>query len=194
MLAKISQDVTSQLRHEQELAEANHRLELLATTDSLTGLARRRVFEERAQIELSVSMRKHREFSILMVDIDNFKRRNDTFGHAAGDEALQVLANVVQSCVRVVDLAARLGGEEFAILLPETGTEGAMILAGRIQSALAKANHGPVPLTISIGIAALDATTTTWRDVLNHADDAMYEAKRRGKNQAVSYEEAGSRK
>ena len=196
MLAKISQDVTSQLKHERALAEANRRLELLATTDSLTGLARRRVFEERSEIEFAASRRKPREFSILMMDIDNFKHRNDTFGHAAGDEALKVLANVLHSTVRLVDLAARLGGEEFAVLLPETGTEGAMILAERIQSALAEADHGPVPLTISIGIAALDAGMTAWQEVLTHADEAMYEAKRRGKNRVVSYEEqeVGNRK
>jgi diguanylate cyclase (GGDEF)-like protein len=184
------------LRHEQELADANHRLELLATTDSLTGLARRRVFEARAELEMEAYRRKHREFSILLMDIDNFKQRNDTFGHAAGDAALKVLAKVVQSCVRVGDLAARLGGEEFAILLPETGTVGAMNLAGRIQSALAKAFHGPAPLTISIGVASLDPGTTAWQDVLTHADGAMYEAKRRGKNQAViaQGQEIGSRK
>jgi diguanylate cyclase (GGDEF)-like protein/PAS domain S-box-containing protein len=187
MLAKISQDITAQLKQQEALAAANRQLELLAMTDALTGLANRRAFESRAAIEYSVALRKQRPLSILTMDIDNFKLRNDTYGHAAGDEALKVLGAVLKSCVRSGDVAARLGGEEFAFLLPETGEEGAMGLAARIQSLLHQAAHGPIELTVSVGVSTTDPTTRNWQRLLARADDAMYEAKRAGKNRALHH-------
>lgn len=187
MLAKISQDMTEQLKIQEELAEANRMLTLLAMTDSLTGLATRRVFESRAEIEFAVAKRNGRALSILVMDIDNFKKRNDTYGHAAGDEALKVLGTVISTCVRKGDVAARLGGEEFGLLLPETGMDGAMDLAERFRSMLQLADHGPVALTVSIGIATLDQATPAWEQMITKADDAMYEAKRSGKNRALHH-------
>jgi len=188
MLAKVSQDITAELRHQEALAAANRQLQLLATTDSLTGLARRGVFELQAENEFALFKRNHLPLSILLLDIDNFKYRNDTFGHAAGDEALKVLAGVLRACVRAGDLVARIGGEEFAFLLPQTTSAGAMSLAKRIQETLRAAEHGPLPLTVSIGIATSEEGTPAWRHVLARADEAMYEVKQTGKNRAITYD------
>ena len=172
MLAKISQDITAQMRQQEELADASRRLELLAMTDALTGLSNRRAFESRAEIEFSICIKRHRPLSILVLDVDNFKRRNDTYGHAAGDEALRVLGKVLKDCVRVGDIASRLGGEEFGFLLPETDAKSAMGIAERVQVMLRLATNGPLELTVSIGVATLDKTTHTWERLLSRADDS----------------------
>ncbi len=181
-------DVTDQLRREEALAAANLQLEMLATTDSLTGLANRRVFETRAAIEFSVARRGRRPLSVLMMDIDNFKWRNDTYGHAAGDAALAALGQILRDCVRMGDVAARLGGEEFGFLLPDTGPAGAMELAHRVQVLLAELPGAPAALTISVGIASLSETTEDWERLLSRADAAMYEAKRAGKNRVFHFD------
>ena len=191
MLAKISQDISDQLRSQDELAEANRQLTLLATTDSLTGLSRRRVFESRAETEFVTARRSNRALSILVMDIDNFKKRNDSFGHAAGDEALKVLGATVSACIRRGDVAARMGGEEFGLLLPDTDDRGAMDFAERLRLALSLADHGPVALTVSVGVSTLDKSTATWEHMLSRADDAMYEAKRTGKNRALHHNRMG---
>lgn len=186
MLAKISQDITDQLTREDELAAANRQLEVLAMTDTLTGVSNRRAFESRAEIEFALVARKHLPLSILVLDIDNFKQRNDAFGHAVGDEALKALAHVLKNCIRGKDLAARLGGEEFGLLLPETDTDAAMRVAERVQAALRAAPHGPVVLTVSIGVATTaDKRVSSWERLLSEADDAMYVAKRTGKNRTI---------
>jgi diguanylate cyclase (GGDEF)-like protein/PAS domain S-box-containing protein len=197
LLAGMAIDVTADSRREEELALSNTRLELLAATDPLTGLSNRRVFEERAPVEFAVARRKMRPLSILVMDIDNFKRRNDLQGHAAGDEALRMFSDVLRACTRSGDLAARIGGEEFAYLLPETDSAGAHALGGRIQAALREAqlrdlypltHNNPMELTVSIGVATIDRTTPTWERLLCRADDAMYEAKRTGKNRIVVHD------
>lgn len=185
LIAGVAVDITDEVKREEALSEANSKLEQLATTDSLTGLPNRRVFEERAAIEFSIAARKDRPLSIMITDVDNFKKRNDEFGHAAGDEALRTLGQVLLENVRVGDLAARLGGEEFGFLLLESAAEGAMAFAERIQAHLRQIPTGPAQLTVSIGIASLDQTTRTWERLLARADDAMYEAKRSGKNRTV---------
>src|SRR5258708_1132754 len=187
MLAGAAVDMTDQIKREEELAAANRQLEFLATTDVLTGLPNRRAFEARAEIEFSVAKRKRSPLSFVVIDIDNFKQRNDTYGHAAGDHALKVLGTVLKAGVRMGDFAARIGGEEFGILLPETDVEGAMDLANRIQSMLQLPAHAPLALTISVGLASLDSTTPTWEKLVSNADDAMYEAKHAGKDRGVNY-------
>jgi len=187
MLARISRDITDEVRQAEALAEAHAKLELLATTDSLTGLLLRRVFSARAEAEFASWKRYGQPLSILTIDVDDFKRRNDTLGHAAGDQALKIIGKVLQSCIRNTDIAARLGGEEFGILLPNTNLEGAMELAVRIQQRLRHEDAGPTPLTLSMGAAGACDITSTWELVLAHADEAMYQAKRSGKNCALCY-------
>ena len=188
LLAGVTMDMTEQVNREEALAKANRQLELLATSDSLTGLFNRRVFGSRAAIEFSKARRSRRPLSVLVVDIDNFKRRNDTYGHAAGDAALQTVGKILSGCVRMGDTAARLGGEEFAFLLPDTKASGANDLALRIQAALSQQVQGPAPLTVSLGVSSMRDDIQSWEQLLSRADDAMYEAKRSGKNRIVHYD------
>lgn len=187
LLATISQDITEQTHRQEELAEANQQLKVLATTDSLTDLSTRRVFETRAEIEFSIARRKHRDLSMIVMDIDDFKIRNDRFGHAKGDDALRSVGKALRSSIRLGDTAARIGGEEFALLLPEINSVVAMELAKRIQNALRREDSGPLPLTLSIGVSSLDDTTNDWSVLLSQADEAMYEAKRSGKNKVIEH-------
>ncbi len=173
------------LEQKKALAHANEELRRLANTDSLTGLANRRTFEERMRVQFALASRSDRPLSVLMMDVDNFKHRNDTFGHAAGDGALRAIGFVLGEIVRLGDLAARLGGEEFAVLLPETDADHAHTVAQRIRAGLAHCPLNSGAITISIGIAAKESTVHSWQRLLECSDDAMYEAKRTGKDRIV---------
>ena len=167
------------------LARANEELRRLASTDSLTGLANRRAFEERMRVQFALAVRSGRPLSVLMIDVDDFKHRNDTFGHAAGDEALRAIGFILNEIVRVGDLAARLGGEEFAVLLPETDADHARTVAQRIRQGLAHYPLNSGPITVSIGIASKEIAVHSWQRLLECSDDAMYEAKKTGKDRIV---------
>jgi diguanylate cyclase (GGDEF)-like protein/PAS domain S-box-containing protein len=184
-LAGIVIDMTDLLTYKEKLEVANERLEQLATTDTLTGLRNRRIFEERAEVEFQMARRKKRPLAMLVLDIDNFKKRNDLFGHAMGDLALKQLGAILQSAGRIGDLPARIGGEEFAFLLPETTGEEALNVAERIHQKLREIAEGRFPLTVSIGVASMHVATAGWRRLLACADDAMYVAKTSGKNRTV---------
>jgi len=188
LLAGVTVDMTEQVNREEALGKANLQLELLATTDSLTALFNSRVFGTRAAIEFATAKRSQRPLSILVMDIDNFKPRNDTYGHAAGDAALQTVGRILNGCVRVGDIAARLGGEEFGFLLPDTNASGAIDLAFRVQTALSQQVQGPTPLTVSVGVSSMTEEIDSWEQLLRSADDAMYEAKRSGKNRVVHHD------
>lgn len=194
LIGGVSIDVTDELKRSEEiqtyqhkLEEANHQLEELATTDSLTGLANRRVFDEHIATEFSQARRKKRSLSVLMLDIDRFKRRNDLYGHHQGDLALQQFASLLKQSVREADLAARYGGEEFVAVLPETDDVQAMQLAERILATIRSATWQKEPLTVSIGVATLQPATTSAKRLVNLADEALYVAKQNGRNRAVSY-------
>jgi diguanylate cyclase (GGDEF)-like protein len=172
-------------RYQRELEEANDQLRNLAVTDELTGLRNRRAFEERLVMEFSMARRRKRELAVLLLDADDFKAINDRWGHAAGDEVLRRLGMILRTTVRLPDLPARYGGEEFAVLLPECGEEGAMGLARRIMQRVATEDWDNEPLTISIGMAAMNESLENGFQLVELADDALYAAKRAGKNRAI---------
>jgi len=174
--------------HNAQLVE---RLEELATHDELTGLPNRRLFDRRLERTLARVHRYDREVSVLALDIDHFKQLNDTHGHAAGDEALIALARCLEENIREVDTAARVGGEELWVLLPQTGLEAAADIAEKLRTEIASL---PVPgaaeqplgyFSCSIGVASLSANETQ-AELLKRADDALYEAKHGGRDRVVA--------
>jgi two-component system chemotaxis family response regulator WspR len=175
---------------QRQLMEANLELQRLTNLDGLTGLNNRRRFDEYADAEWRRAAREGIEFSLLIVDVDDFKRYNDTYGHIAGDSVLkQVAATIRTSCSRPADLPARFGGEEFAIILPGADLSGARHVAEAIRQAVdaaciphsASTNGSHVTLSVG-GIATKPKAGQSLLDALVEADKALYEAKRRGKN------------
>jgi len=160
-----------------------------AFTDHLTGLANRRRFERQLEREVARMERYGHPFSLLMIDIDSFKDLNDSFGHDAGDEAIRRLSKVLREGTRGIDLAARIGGEEFAVLLVETSREGGLEVAERLRAAI-KTLEIPSArfITASFGVAECPGDAQTAADVLKAADVALYEAKRNGRDRVVAME------
>jgi diguanylate cyclase (GGDEF)-like protein len=162
---------------------------ILSAADTLTGLQNRRTFEERWHGEAARARRYGRPISIAAVDIDYFKQFNDTYGHAAGDAALRSVGRVIRSRVRAGDFAARIGGEEFAIALPETNSTNAMTMAEQIRQSIADtqvriAGHRrPVNVTVSIGVASWPEHGEEISRLLERADNRLYEAKLAGRDQ-----------
>lgn len=169
-----------------QLEEMLTRVETLAITDPLTGLFNRRRFESILTLEFKKASRYQTPLSCMMIDIDHFKSINDTFGHRTGDVILKEIANIIQKNIRDVDTASRWGGEEFAVLIPNTTKENAIQPANRILKAVSKHSFpdiGGKNITVSIGIADLMDPAITDEERLVHAADlAMYEAKRKGRN------------
>jgi two-component system cell cycle response regulator len=169
-----------------ELEAARDHLERLASTDVLTEVSSRRGWFEIAATEFSRSRRYGRAVSLLIVDLDFFKRVNDTFGHDAGDRVLQTFASLLRLECRQSDVVGRIGGEEFAVLLPETSLRAAQRLAGRIGAACRTLKvataAGEVGCTCSIGISELRPDDFTIDDVMRRADAALYEAKHTGRD------------
>lgn len=157
-----------------------------ATTDHLTGLANRRRFERQLEREVARTARHERPFSLVLLDLDDFKQVNDTHGHEAGDVAIQSLARVLQQGTRGIDLAARVGGEEFAVILTETNLAGAAEVAERLRLTL-KATEIPVigHIAASFGVAECPSQGLTARELVASADAALYEAKRQGRDRVV---------
>lgn len=176
----MSTDMTERKRLEDELLR-------LATTDDLTRLSNRRHFLEQAETTLSRSRRYSEPLALLMCDIDFFKNINDTFGHAVGDQALCRVAEIIRGSLRDTDLAGRIGGEEFAIMLVQTSLENAHEVADRLRQTIEAApilldDGQHIQLTISIGVATPAYPMETLATLLQHADQALYAAKRQGRN------------
>lgn len=172
-----------------ELQEANARLETLAVTDGLTGVFNHRRFQEALAQEAQRSARNQRKFSVMMVDVDHFKRFNDTLGHPAGDELLRNLARTLKRELRVTDLIARYGGEEFAVILPDTDQDVAHAAAERLRAAVEKDLNPPdraARVTVSVGVATYAADGDAPQTILIAADKAMYSAKNSGRNRVVA--------
>jgi len=168
--------------YQRELEEANAKLLELAVTDGLTGLRNRRAFEASLDHEYEVSLRYGHPLSLLMLDIDNFKSFNDTFGHQEGDRILCHVASLLDGNCRTTDMVARYGGEEFAIILPNTPKEAAADLAERFRWVIAESHVIRHQVTISIGLATLNASIASRSEFVEQADAALYQAKREGKN------------
>lgn len=166
--------------------------------DALTGLNNRRFFISTLEREIARAQRRHRVFSVALLDLDLFKQVNDTLGHLAGDAVLRGFCRVVNGRIRKDDVAARIGGEEFALLLPETGLEDAMEVAESLRQVVADhdfiADDKPVKITVSLGCVQWDAGMRNYSDVLRAADTALYKAKDAGRNcvRTLSREEASS--
>lgn len=173
----------------QELRAQKDAAEQAARTDALTGVASRRAFSEAAEAEMQRALRYRTELSLLMMDLDHFKAVNDTHGHVTGDAVLVSFAQTVLQQVRKVDLVARLGGEEFVVLLPNITAEQSMALAERIRLAFANSHlqvdGKPLHFTVSIGVAQFDPRELTLNGWLSRADAALYRAKALGRNRVV---------
>jgi diguanylate cyclase (GGDEF)-like protein/putative nucleotidyltransferase with HDIG domain len=159
-----------------------------ARTDPLTGLLNRRGFRELLDLELERARRSNLSMSVVAGDIDHFKEVNDRSGHQVGDSALQRIARVLESAKRRIDVISRVGGEEFALILPDTDHSGALLVAERLRCALLdEFSEDAVPITISFGIACFRAHGETAASLLRAADDALYAAKESGRNRSVVF-------
>ncbi len=175
-------DITARKQFERRLKE-------MATTDSLTGLSNRRYFMEQAEFQLQQAVRYERPLSIMMFDLDHFKRINDTYGHDAGDQVLQSVAKVVKEIFRSVDIIGRIGGEEFSVAMPETDLDNAKKAGERLRRGLmqarVKTQDKTIEFTASIGITQLTDQKTTLAQMLKQADESLYQAKKEGRNRVI---------
>jgi diguanylate cyclase (GGDEF)-like protein len=172
--------------HAQSLQE---QLARLARVDQLTGLLNRRSLEEAAQREVDRAVRSEEPLWVFMIDIDHFKKVNDRLGHQAGDRVLQQVAAALASTLRPYDALGRYGGEEFALVLPGVGSSAAVVIADRLRAAVKLAARGETrasaEVTASVGAAQLAEGEADWYAALGRADEAMYEAKRQGRDRSV---------
>jgi len=172
------------------LGEDMSALQILADTDPLTRLLNRRAFQVYAADAMNYFRRYNRDLAILMVDIDFFKRVNDTYGHSVGDDVIQAVGDIVSSSVRTTDKVARFGGEEFVVLLREIDATAARTLADRIRQTIADRliatrSHETINVTASIGLAIASRDDRDITDVMERADRALYRAKSGGRNLVV---------
>lgn len=178
------------LHKNSKLIQAEQLIRALANTDPLTGLKNRRHFFEIAAREFTRTKRYDLPLSVMMIDADHFKSINDSFGHATGDMVLCQLVAKMSESLRETDVFGRLGGEEFAILLPQTTLAGATVLAERMRENIAAmsigTDKGPLHLTVSIGLSARSHQTPSFAGMLHEADSAMYRAKEAGRNKVMA--------
>jgi diguanylate cyclase (GGDEF)-like protein/PAS domain S-box-containing protein len=174
--------------------EASEQLRLTQACDHLTGIANRRTFFEAGEIELARWRRQPRPLSLLLLDADHFKAINDQHGHPAGDAVLRDLAATLSANFREVDVVARVGGEEFAVLLPSTALEGALAVARRLLAAIAarrvSADGTDIAYSVSGGVAAMDDGVSGLDALMKRADEALYAAKRAGRNRIAQWQPA----
>jgi diguanylate cyclase (GGDEF)-like protein len=183
LLRTVADQVAVAVNHARLFQQMQHQ----ALTDGLTGCFNRRFFEIQLERDLHLATRMRQPVSLILLDIDHFKRVNDTHGHDAGDAALRILANALREEVRGVDTAARYGGEEFAIILPQAGPEGAMVVAERLRSRIERTEvPGVGCITASLGVATFPLDASSRELLVTSADRALYLAKRSGRNKVCS--------
>jgi diguanylate cyclase (GGDEF)-like protein len=182
----LSHDGIRRLELTQALTLEKAKAETLARTDALTALLNRRALMEVGLASFANAVRHDRPFSVVMLDVDHFKRTNDRWGHSAGDVVLVGVADTVRSVIRTADLAGRIGGEEFAIFLPDTDAPGAVALAERLRLAVsdhqAEYEGQAIAITISLGVAERTPQDDSLEPIMRRADTALYEAKKNGRN------------
>lgn len=186
--------VTRQLASAFKTSRLHKQVTELSLKDPLTGIYNRRYFDIFLNNETSRSIRAGTHLTVIMLDIDHFKKYNDTFGHPAGDKVLQNLAFCIREGRRNTDVAARIGGEEFALVLPGTDLEGARIVAEKIQEIIRNSPNFEHPITVSMGISVLSRTDTQAETLIKQADMALYEAKQTGRNRICVFEGPNHRK
>jgi diguanylate cyclase (GGDEF)-like protein len=187
-LGRYSDKITDQ---SDSVKERLDKVSLMAITDALTNVNNARYLHDQLSIETESAKRYDTPLTCLMLDIDDFKRINDTFGHPSGDIVLVTLAGILQQCVRRVDIVGRLGGEEFLVIMPHTSFDPGFQIAERIRQAVQrwpfKIGGAEIPVTVSIGVACYPGHGIDDKiALLKAADDALYEAKRTGKNRTAS--------
>lgn len=183
---------------QKELMETNRRLELLSITDGLTKLNNHRYLQDELARAFEEAQRYERPLSLAMIDIDFFKKVNDTYGHAVGDDVLKRVAKLYRESVRSTDLVARYGGEEFAVMMPETNLEDGITFAEKIRNMIEstplETQIGPLSITVSVGVASVPHTRIhTAKELIVAADKALYRAKRGGRNQVQAERRRDSR-
>lgn len=186
----IIYDVTNVAVNKMQLEAANAQLQELAQHDGLTGLLNRRHWESCLEREFARHSRYNNPASLVMFDIDHFKRLNDTYGHQAGDEVIRRVAGLTRQMVRDTDFAGRYGGEEFVVLLPDTPLDGATLFAERLRKAIEDMEivheQGSLGCSVSIGVACIRADTSNHKTLIEQADKALYQAKWAGRNRVIS--------
>ena len=195
MLLIVGFDRSAEVDRLQKIESLNHQLQLMATTDALTGCLNRGGIEEQLNVEMERLGRNGQTFSILLLDIDFFKRINDSYGHDVGDEVLKSVVAVVSQTIRAIDSLGRWGGEEFLLLLPSTDRESAIALAERIRHAVASLNVSvpqgeAIEVTVSIGVAEAAADQFTIDRLIKLADERLYRAKEQGRNRVIASSES----
>ena len=190
--AHIIEELARTQKETELLKEQLHESQQKMLRDPLTGLPNRLAYEERIALEMNRSSRNHAPFSLAIWDIDHFKKVNDTYGHDAGDKVLKLLAKIIVSRVRKVDMFARLGGEEFVLLMPDTDINGALQLNDQLRKCLEDSgfhyNGSPCPITSSVGLAQFQGEDTA-EQLLQKADKALYQSKHGGRNCCTVYTE-----
>jgi diguanylate cyclase len=184
----IVYDVTEQAINNLELEAANDKLETISQTDGLTGLLNRKAWEDLLNKEFDRLQRYKEQCSLIIFDIDHFKKVNDSYGHPAGDEVIRRVANITQECVRKTDFSGRYGGEEYVVLLPHTPVSSAEILAERIRKQIEAetiSHEGiSIKITVSFGLSEYNSSLKSATAWIDSADRALYESKENGRNRA----------
>jgi diguanylate cyclase (GGDEF)-like protein len=185
-------DVTDSSIYQSMMQEAVERLNEASNRDGLTGIFNRRYLEQALNKEFCRVKRYEGTLSFILLDLDHFKRVNDDIGHLAGDEVLRRTSEILSTCIRESDTLGRYGGEEFAVILPQTSLEGAATLAERLRQCVAAKpitfGDTSIPVSISVGVSELVDETSTYEELIQEADTALYQSKENGRNQVTCFD------